>query len=152
MIVRVFNTGTNNGNSPVNYLMGNKDHTGKTRSFEPELIEGNPELTIDLINLIEREHKYSSGVIAFKAGENPTQEQLKEVIKDFRKAMLPGLTSGVHFNDLYIAHRENGIVELHFIVPKLNPKSLQLFPFRLVPSQISVPSIILFPQVWVAFT
>ena len=45
MLSKIFNSGTSKGQSPVNYLLGDKDHTGKIRSVKPEVISGDPELT-----------------------------------------------------------------------------------------------------------
>lgn len=115
MLVSVFNSGTSNGQSPVNYLLSDKDHTGKIRSEKPELIDGDPKTTIDLINNIDRKYKYTSGVIAFRAEENPTEEEQKEIINAFRKSFLPELNKD-NFNDLWVAHRDKNRLELHFIV------------------------------------
>lgn len=115
MIVRLFNSGTSNGNAPVNYLMGMKDHNGEIRSVAPELLEGDPQLTIDLINSIERQHKYTSGVISFRKEELPTEKQMKQIIKDFRKSFLPGLDKD-NFSDLWVIHRDKKNVEMHFLV------------------------------------
>jgi len=124
MIVRLFSSGTSNGNSPVNYLMGNKDHNGNIRSVAPELLEGDPETTISLINLIQREHKYTSGVISFREEEKPTEKQMKQIIKDFRKSFLPGLDAD-SFNDLWVIHRDKKNVEMHFLYVMENLKTGQ---------------------------
>ena len=115
MLVSIFDSGTSNGQSPVNYLLGDKDHTGQIRSVKPELISGDPSTTIDLINMIDRKYKYTSGVIAFRAEENPTEKQQLEIINAFRKSFMPGLDED-NFNDLWVAHRDKGKLELHFIV------------------------------------
>ncbi|MDP2162558.1 MAG: relaxase/mobilization nuclease domain-containing protein [Flavobacterium sp.] len=116
MLVSLFNTGTSNGQGPVNYLLSDKDHTGKVRSVAPELISGDPNTTIDLINNIDRKYKYTSGVIAFRAEENPTEKEQKEIINAFRKSFLPELNKEENFNDLWVAHRDKDRLELHFVV------------------------------------
>lgn len=115
MIVRIFNHGTSNGQSPVNYLMGDKDHTGQTRSVKPELISGDPDTTIDLINNIDRKFKYTSGVLAFRTNEKTTEKEQKEIINAFRKTFMSGLKQD-NFNDLWVAHYDKGNLELHFVV------------------------------------
>ena len=50
MIVRFFNTGTGNGEAPVKYLLSAHSHDGEERAHKPELLEGSPALTIELIN------------------------------------------------------------------------------------------------------
>lgn len=115
MLSKIFDSGTSNGQSPINYLMGDKDHTGKIRSVKPEVISGDPSTTVDLINMVQRKYKYTSGVLAFKADENPTEKEQKEIINAFRKSFMPGLDTD-NFNDLWVAHRDKGNLELHFIV------------------------------------
>ena len=116
MIVRFFDSGKSNGQSPINYLLGDKDHTGQTRAVKPEVLEGIPHTTIGIINNIDRQYKYSSGVIAFRDEEKPTKQQLHHIIDRFRETFMPGL-SQEHFNDLWVMHRDKGNTELHFIIP-----------------------------------
>lgn len=116
MITKIFDSGTSNGQSPVNYLLGDVDHTGKIRSVKPELILGNPETTIDLINSIDRKFKYTSGVLSFRFEEKPTRKQQLEIINDFRKSFLPGLIPNKNYNDMWVLHKDKGFYELHFLV------------------------------------
>ncbi|WP_321890715.1 relaxase/mobilization nuclease domain-containing protein [Paraburkholderia tropica] len=116
MIVRVFKTGISQGESPVDYLMSDRDHTGQSRSVAPEVIEGDPGQTIAVINNIQRKHKYVSGAIAFRDNEQPSREQIREIVRSFKQTMCPGLGPG-QFNSLFVLHRDKGNTEVHFIVP-----------------------------------
>ena len=123
MIVRVFNSGTSRGESPVNYLLSKTDHTGQQRDVEPMVLAGQPATTVDCINSITRKHKYVSGAIAFKDNERPTTNQLQAVIRAFKAAMCPGLAPH-EFNSLFVLHREkNGGCHVHFIFPMLEMRS-----------------------------
>jgi hypothetical protein len=57
-----------------------------------------------------------SGVLAFRDKEEPTRQQMREVIDSFRKTVAPGLTDR-QFNSLFVLHREKGNTEIHFVVP-----------------------------------
>lgn len=116
MITKLFDSGISRGESPVNYLLGDIDHTGEVRSVKPELILGNPNTTIDLINSIDRKFKYTSGVLSFRHEEKPTHKQQLEIIDDFRKSFMPGLNAKENFNDLWVLHKDKGYYELHFLV------------------------------------
>ncbi len=116
MIVRVFKAGISRGESPVNYLLSDRDHAGQLRSVEPEVLEGSPDLTIAVINGIQREHKYVSGAIAFRDDEQPTRTQMREVIRSFKQTVCPGL-GPEHVNSLFVLHRDKGNTEIHFVVP-----------------------------------
>ncbi len=114
MMVRVFRAGRSNGQSPVNYLLSDTDHTGTQRTVKPEVLEGNPATTIVVINSIQRQHKYVSGVIAFRQEEKPTRDQMHEVIRAFKKTVAPGIKDDA-FNSLWVLHQEKGNTELHFL-------------------------------------
>ena len=116
MIVRVFKSGTSNGEAPVNYLLSMKDHAGQARGIAPEVLEGHPATTIAVINGIQRKHRYVSGVLAFRDDEKPTRAQMYEVIDAFKKTVAPGL-SDRHFNSLFVLHLEKNNVEIHWVLP-----------------------------------
>ena len=118
MIVRIFNSGTSGGESPVRYLLSDTDHTGEQRSVEPEVLSGRPELTIATINSITRKHKYVSGAIAFRDHEQPSREQIMDIIGRFKETVCPGLDAR-HYNSLFVLHRDKGNTEIHFVVPSL---------------------------------
>lgn len=84
MIVRFFNTGTSNGEFPVGYLLRMRDHQGNLRPEAPELLAGSPQLTIDLLNGISRNHKYASGCLAFRPGESPSRAELFNILDRFK--------------------------------------------------------------------
>lgn len=139
MIVRIFHAGTSRGESPVRYLLSDVDHQGEERAIQPEVLEGHPDTTIQIINSISRKHKYVSGVIAFRDEEQPSREQMYQVMDAFKATVLPGLSPD-QYNNLWVLHREKGNTELHFVVPmqemttgrRLNihppgPKNIELY-------------------------
>jgi len=118
MIVRVFASGTSRGEPAINYLLSEKNHTGANRSFKPKVLEGNANITTQIINTISRDWKYVSGVIAFRDNEKPTQEQMLNVIDKFKQTFLAGLSAN-QFNALFVLHRDKGNDEIHFVVPMI---------------------------------
>ena len=116
MIVRVFNSGTSRGDAPVNYLLSDTDHTGQPRAVKPEVLDGHPATTIAVINAIDRKHKYVSGVMAFRADENPSTKEIRQLVQSFKDTMLPGLKAD-QYNSLFVLHRDKGNTEIHFVVP-----------------------------------
>lgn len=123
MIVKFFKTGTSNAEPAIRYLLGEKNHTGEERTFKPEILEGSAELTTNIINSISRKHKYSSGCLAFREGENPTKEQLSRIIKNFKKVVAPGLDEE-QFNSFFVIHRDKPnprsgqqAFHIHFLFP-----------------------------------
>lgn len=123
MIVRFFRTGQSSGEAPVNYLLRSHDHAGELRAERPEILEGNPKLTIRLINGVARQHKYASGCLAFRLGEQPSKAELHAIIDRFKAVVAPGLDPD-QFNSLFVLHREppdrkTGLsgMHVHFVMP-----------------------------------
>ena len=123
MIVRFFKTGLSNGESPVNYLLREADHQGNDRGAKPEILEGNPDFTIRLINECGRVHKYASGVLAFRPEEQPTRQELFAILDRFRETFAPGI-SPEHYHCLFVRHEEardrsTGLrpFHVHFVIP-----------------------------------
>ena len=116
MMVRVFNTGTGNAKSAIGYLMGKNDHTGKPRAVAPEWLCGSPSLFQLVCDSTDRKQKYVSGAISFRDTEHPAEEQLQNIIAAFKASFLPGLVEGDNYADAWIAHRDKGNLELHFVV------------------------------------
>lgn len=117
MLVKIFDTGKGKASSAINYLIGDKDHTGKIRSVKPEIIAGDAKITEQLIDSCTRELKYKSGVVAFGNHEKPTQEQIEKVIFNFEKSFFAGLKKDENFNILWVRHEDKGNTELHFLTP-----------------------------------
>lgn len=123
MIVRFFKSGISRGEAPINYLLGSTDHQGDRRIEAPEVLEGIPELTVDLINGIHRKNKYASGCLAFRAEDQCTKEELHNIINKFKSVVAPGLSPD-SINSLFVLHREppdkkTGLAgfHIHFILP-----------------------------------
>ncbi len=123
MIVRFFKTGLSKGEAPVNYLLRDSDHAGDKRANQPEILFGNPDQTIRLINDCSRKHKYSSGVIAFRAKEQPSRDEIYGILDRFRATIAPGISPD-QFNSLFVLHRDppepkTGLVpfHVHFVIP-----------------------------------
>lgn len=121
MIVKIFDSGTGPGHGPVNYLLSDKDHTGKTRSVKPKVILGDPNLTRDIIDNIQNKQKYTSGVIALRKEEILSQKEWLYIIDKFHEYMMP--LGNERINSLWVAHHDKGRTELHFVVPKIDLKT-----------------------------
>ena len=121
MIVKIFDSGTAPGHGPVNYLLSDKDHTGKSRSVKPEVLLGDPKLTRDIIDNIQNKQKYTSGVIALRKEEILNRKDWLYIIDKFHEYMMP--LGNERINSLWVAHHDKGRTELHFVVPKIDLKT-----------------------------
>lgn len=92
---------------------------------------GDVEATSKGIDNNRRDRKYSSGVLAFRKDEVPTDEQQKEICMDFLKAMAPGLKPMSDYNFYMVRHKHEGNIEIHFIIErreKNTDKSFNICP------------------------
>lgn len=118
MIIQIFdNAGSATG--AVSYVLSSKDWTGKPRSVEPKILEGSAEYTtkIDEIYCSKFKNKCISGVIAFAEGEDITDEQKAQLIRDFENTFLGNVKDNV--NTFYVEHRDKGNLEIHFIINRV---------------------------------
>lgn len=125
MNVTIFPTGKGGSESAVRYLLSDTDHAGKKRSVMPEILFGDPDTFTAIANATKRQHKYTSGVIAFRDHETITPDQVTTLIETFRATFLPGLKVDENFADFWVMHREKGNVELHFLVANTELVSTQ---------------------------
>ena len=124
MIISTFKTGKGKSRGPLNYLLGN-DKDNKPRNPAPVIVKGDNRLTEILIDSNHRQYKYTSGAIAFRDNENPTEEQLQKIINAFEKTFTPGLEERVPL--LWVKHEDKGNTELHFIAPMQDSKTGKQF-------------------------
>lgn len=132
MLVKFFAGGTGAGKSPVNYLIRETDSKGVRREPLPEVIKGNPNQTIQLIDSVNFKYKFHSGVISFAPEDNPTEQQQQELIESFEKTAFAGLEPD-QYDILWVrhSHTSNGRIELHFVTPRVElttGKSMSIAP------------------------
>jgi hypothetical protein len=132
MLLKFFNRGTGKGFAPVEYLLKEMDAKGIRREPAPELLRGDPQQTIQLIDSLDFKHKYRSGVISFAPSDAPTSEQLEAIMDSFEKTAFAGLDRD-RYSILWVKHTHTGDnrVELHFITPRVElttGKSLNIAP------------------------
>ena len=146
MLIKFFPNGKGAGAGPVAYLVaervlaydGNRDlirdadGQPKTVSRDPlpEVLRGNPERTEALIDASRHQWTYRAGVISFANSDDPTEDQQAEVMDGFERLAFAGLDPE-QYEVLWVRHRHEGRVELHFCTPRLElttGKSLNIAP------------------------
>lgn len=126
MLIRFFAHSVGKGDNAAEYLT---KHDGRTNS-PPEILEGDLARTVSLINSIDRKHTHTSGVISFAPGDNPSREELFEVINDFKAHFFAGLEPD-QFDITFVRHSHLDREEIHFLTPRmelLSGKALNIAP------------------------
>jgi len=133
MLVKFFARGVGKGSGPVEYIT-RKDspNTGQLREPAPEVIRGNPELTTQLIDGLDFQYKYNSGVLSFAVEDAPTEKEQQAIIDSFEEYAFAGINPD-SYNTLWVRHTHTGSdrVEIHFVTPKVEldtGKSLNIAP------------------------
>lgn len=100
----------------ADYLLSDKDHTGKSRSVKPEILDGDPNNVAKIASMTTRAHKYASGALAFRDSEKPTLAQQQAVMRDFEATFLPGLEKDKNYAIAWVAHWDKGNLELNYFL------------------------------------
>ncbi len=146
MLIKMFSNGKGGGAGPVDYLTANqvlayddnrdliRDGYGTpemvTRDPLPEVLRGNPDRMIELIDACRHQWSYRAGVISFASEDAPSQDEQQQVIDAFEALAFAGM-DGEQYECLWVRHSHEDRVELHFCTPRMElttGKSLNIAP------------------------
>lgn len=126
MLVKFFSRGSGGGDSPVNYLLGEK------RNREgASILRGNAEITRELINSTDYARRYTSGVLSFEEShQSVSAAQKKQIMDTFEITLFSGLHPD-QYNILWVEHTDKADrLELNFLIPNQELRSgKRLQPF-----------------------
>lgn len=124
MLVKFF-AHSKNAVGCLEYLYSDKDHKGELRSSKPQTLQGDPDLTQELINRASEKYKhcYTAGCLSF-AERNIAPTDKEKIMAEFEQALLPGMRPD-EYNILWVEHMDKGRLELNFVVPKINTDNEQ---------------------------
>ena len=92
MLVKFFPRGKGRGTGPVEYITRPNDPiTKEPREPLPEVLRGDPEITANLIDSLDFQHKYTSGVLSFAPEDAPTAGQIEGIMDSFEEYAFAGL-------------------------------------------------------------
>ncbi|WP_440487297.1 relaxase/mobilization nuclease domain-containing protein [Serratia nevei] len=135
MLIKVFadKKGRTSATGAVNYVLSDKDYTGKLRDEKPKILRGSVEVTKQLDELTKNYSSQSAhGVISFRPGETLTDKQKEKLLDDFEKTFLGNMRNRV--NCLFVEHTDkDNRLEIHFVINKVDlgatkKKSYNPFP------------------------
>lgn len=121
MLTRFFVHGKGGGSGPIQYLVATEviaydlnrniifDDDGEpklvTRDPKPEVLAGDPERTLHLIDTSKSAWTYTSGVISFAIEDQPSDDQQREVMQRFQDLAFAGLEPH-QYDCLWVRHVE----------------------------------------------
>ena len=116
MTVIYHNRGVGGGRGPVQYLLG-KDYDRENA----ELLRGDPDETIDLIDSLEFKKRYTSGLLSFEETDL-TDEQKNEIMDEFERATFTGMDKD-QYSIMWVEHSDKNNTELNFVIPNVELNS-----------------------------
>ncbi|VVE12063.1 MULTISPECIES: relaxase/mobilization nuclease domain-containing protein [Burkholderiaceae] len=117
MLVSNFKGGSTS--SAVNYVLSDKNHKAEQRPHKPIILKGDEFLTHQAGELSSKfSNQTTSGVIAFAKGENPTHEEMLNIIERYEQTFLGNMTDRVA--SLYVLHKEKDAQHIHIIIPNID--------------------------------
>lgn len=146
MLIKMFSNGKGGGAGPVDYLTARevlaydnnrdvvRDEHGTpemvTRDPLPEVLRGNSDRMIELIDACRHQWSYRAGVISFAIEDAPSKDEQQQVIDAFEALAFAGM-DGEQYECLWVRHSHEERVELHFCTPRMElttGKSLNIAP------------------------
>jgi hypothetical protein len=129
VLIKFINRGKGSAKAAQKYLFGRNDHTGKPRE-KIQLMRGNPDFVTRVADGLEFEHKYRSAIIAWSPDDDPTEEQMNEILDEFEALAFAGLEPN-QFTYYAVLHVENGAKHIHIVTPRVElqtGRSLNIAP------------------------
>jgi len=118
------------GAGAVAYLLGLKDAKGRVRAGV-EVLCGNPGLNAQLIDSLKVKYKYVSTVIAFAHEDDPTPEEVAEVLADWERVAFAGLRKSQYTYCAILHLEDDGKKHIHILTPRVcleSGRSLNIAP------------------------
>ena len=121
-MIKFLSHGTGSGVKAVKYLLGRLDANGEERK-EVIVLRGDPVLVGRLTDTLKFKHKYTSGVIAWHLDDNPTDEDIAQILDDFEALAFAGLAPSQYALSAILHVDHNGSKHIHWIAPRVELSS-----------------------------
>lgn len=122
MLIKMLKHGTGSAAHAAAYVLDEKDHMNVARPHVQVLV-GDPHLFAKIADSSPHKHKYTSAVIAFAEEDQPTDIELKGVLKQFEELAFSGLEPDQYHMTAVLHQEQNGSKHIHILVPRLELRS-----------------------------
>ena len=130
MHIKFLNHGKGSAAHASAYVLDELDHLGNVRAGV-EVLRGDATTFNAVCDASPHLWKYTSGVIAWSKEDNPTNEQIQEVLNDFEKHAFSGLDPSQYHLFAVLHTDDDGSKHIHVLAPRLDiqsGKSLNIAP------------------------
>lgn len=126
MLVKIFGTGKGQGDAVVGYLLGYDYLNGGEMRAGASILNGDPQLTQELINATQYAKRYTAGCLSFEESpDSLTPQQKRDIMQSFEDTIFTGLESD-QYNILWVEHTDKineqtgkPRLELNFVIPNI---------------------------------
>ena len=128
--IKFLNHGKGSAAHASAYVLDKLDHLGNVRAGV-EVLRGDATTFNAVCDASPHLWKYTSGVIAWSKEDNPTNEQIQEVLNDFEKHAFSGLDPSQYHLFAVLHTDDDGSKHIHVLAPRLDiqsGKSLNIAP------------------------
>lgn len=122
MLIKMLRHGTGSAARAASYVLDEKDHMNIVRPHV-EVLCGDPHLFAKIADSSPFKHKYTSAVIAFAEEDQPTNIEMKDVLKQFEGLAFSGLEPDQYHLTAVLHQELNGSKHIHILVPRLELRS-----------------------------
>jgi hypothetical protein len=122
MLIKMLRHGTGSAARAASYVLDEKDHMNIVRPHV-EVLCGDPHLFAKIADSSPFKHKYTSAVIAFAEEDQPTDIEIKDVLKQFEALAFSGLEPDQYHMTAVLHQEPNGSKHIHILVPRLELRS-----------------------------
>lgn len=112
MVVKFFGNTKGGSTASIDYLLNERQEAKTART-----LQGDPQLTKELIRSIERKQKVCVGCLSFEEANIPEADKYK-LMDEFEKTLLPDMQG--RYNILWVEHTDKGRLELNFVIPRVD--------------------------------
>ncbi|WP_038343288.1 hypothetical protein [Acinetobacter sp. A47] len=122
MLIKMLRHGTGSAARAAAYVLDEKDHMNIVRPHV-EVLCGDPHLFAKIADSSPYKHKYTSAVIAFTEEDQPTDVEIKDVLKQFEALAFSGLEPDQYHLTAVLHQELNSSKHIHILVPRLELRS-----------------------------
>ncbi|TNL49317.1 MobA family protein [Acinetobacter bereziniae] len=122
MLIKMLRHGTGSAARAAAYVLDEKDHMNIVRPHV-EVLCGDPHLFAKIADSSPYKHKYTSAVIAFTEEDQPTDVEIKDVLKQFEALAFSGLEPDQYHMTAVLHEEPSGSKHIHILVPRLELRS-----------------------------
>lgn len=118
MHIRFNKHGQGRASKAVAYLLKDSDSKGRARDAV-SILRGNPKHVAKLADSLSFKYKYSSATVAWAPEDQPTDQQIDEVLTDFERTAFAGLDAD-RYAMTAVRHDDGDSTHVHLIIARVD--------------------------------